>query len=107
MSLARWSNTRDTNEHAIISALEQVGATVEKIDTGGGVPDLLVGYRALNFLLEVKHPKTPLGGTSHSKLSESQIEFHRTWKGQVDIVRCELDALKAIGAVRQNGSRDA
>lgn len=80
---------RDENEPAIIAALERVGATVEQIPTGKGVPDLLCGFKGLNYLLEVKMPK--------GQLNSKQEKWHSKWNGQKCIVRNESDALSAIG----------
>lgn len=81
---------RDENEPEIIAALEAVGATVEQIPTGKGVPDLLIGY-GNNFLLEVKI----IGG----KLNKKQQVWHREWKGQKAVVHTPEDALRVIGAI--------
>ena len=82
---------RDDNEPAIIAALERVGATVEQIPTGRGVPDLLVGFCGANFLLECK--------TLHGKLNQKQRTWHGRWKGQASVVRTPERALSAIGAI--------
>lgn len=45
----------DGNQAQIVRALRQVGATVLSLaDMGDGCPDLLVGFRGFNILLEVK-----------------------------------------------------
>ena len=79
---------RDKCEPEIIKALEKVGATVEQIPTGKGVPDLLVGFRGQNFLMEVKMPK--------GKLNAKQVKWHGNWKGQVCVVRTPGEALSVI-----------
>lgn len=99
MALSKYANQRDTNEPDIITGLLQVGATVEVLDKP---LDLLVGYRGQNFLLEVKLPKGPKGGTSHSQLNDTQKIFFRTWQGQRCVVRTLDDALLAIGATRKS-----
>lgn len=45
---------------------------------GKGVPDLLVGYRGRNFLLEVKDGKKP---PSQIQLTPDQVEWHESWRG--------------------------
>ena len=57
---AATAGKRDANEAEIVAALQRVGATVERITTGGGVPDLLVGYWRKNYLMEVKQGKNKL-----------------------------------------------
>ena len=89
---------RDANEAEIIAALEAVGATVEQLPTGKGVPDLLIGYRGKNLLMEVK--KEAVKGkvfASHVKLNAKQVIWHDYWKGQKCIVRTPQEALDVIG----------
>lgn len=60
-------------------------------DMGGGFPDLVVGYRGVTYLLEVKGP----GG----KLRPSQVSFFARWRGgPVREVKTRDAALAAIGA---------
>lgn len=90
------ASRRDDNESGIVKALQQVGASVYRIDAGG-IPDLLVGFRRQMFLLEVKAPRGPRGGGG-GKLTKKQIEFRRDWRGPVPIiVRTQAEALTAIG----------
>ena len=56
---------------------------------GDGCPDVLVGYRRKNHLLEIKVK----GGT----LTPDQTMFHLAWKGSVSIVTTPEEALAAIG----------
>lgn len=80
----------DSTQRAVVSALRQVGATVESLaNVGGGVPDLLVGYRGTNYLLEVKAPK--------GKLTPQQKGFHLLWRGSVQTVYSVDQALAVIG----------
>ena len=80
---------RDANEPEIIKALLAVGASVEQLPTGRGVPDLLCGYMGMNYLLEVK--------TETGQLNAKQIAWHGSWHGKVSVVRTPAEALKAIG----------
>ena len=89
---------RDKSEPAIVSALESVGATVEQLPTGKGVPDLLVGYKGENYLLEVKRkPEKGKVYGSHVKLNKKQEIWHKCWRGSVSIVRTPEEALAVIG----------
>ncbi len=84
---------RDANEPEIVDALERVGATVARL-SGKGLPDLLVGFRGVNYAIEVKDgSKVP----SDRRLTPDQVEWHRTWRGQVDIANSIAEAFKAIG----------
>ena len=86
----------DANHAQIVKDLRKAGAEVESLaGIGLGVPDLLVSYRGVNYLLEVKRED----GT----LRVSQIEWMKRWRGQVDVVRSSQEALEAIGAVKRKG----
>ena len=80
----------DANQKSIVAALEAVGASVQLLHrVGGGCPDLLVGFRSENYLMEVKLPTTDL--------NELQEEWHSNWNGCSFVVRSTDDALKALG----------
>ena len=71
----------DRNQSEIVAALRGIGATVQPLHTvGKGCPDLLVGFRGRNWLIEVKDWKLP---PSEKRLTEDQQEWHAGWKGQV------------------------
>ena len=87
----------DRNQAEIVSALRGVGATVEPLHrVGGGCPDLMVGFRGGNFLLEVKDWKA---SNTDRKLRPNQAEWHDGWKGQSAVVETVDAALLAIGAI--------
>lgn len=93
----RRAAKRDENEAAIVEALEAVGATVERL-SGASIPDLLVGYRGVTTLMEVKQPAGAKGGTSHRDLLPGQAAWHAAWRGSpVAVVRTPAEALAAIG----------
>jgi len=82
----------DANQPEIVAALRRAGGTVTHIHTvGQGCPDLLVGFRGCNYLLECK----VIGG----KLTEAEKDWHETWEGQRAIVHSAEEALAAIGAI--------
>lgn len=84
----------DNNQSRIVSALRQAGATVTTLhEVGRGCPDLLVGFRGRNYLMEIKDGrKVP----SRRRLTETQIIWHAHWRGQVDIVNSVEEALDLI-----------
>jgi len=99
MGLHSHANQRDGNETIIVNALQGIGASVYRLDKPC---DLLVGFRGRNYLLEIKLPVGPRGGTSHSRLNDLQEEFAATWRGQFEVVRSVEDAIEAItGSVVQ------
>ena len=83
----RYDAQRDANEKEIVEALRAVGAKVLHLDD----VDLLVGFRGVNYLLEIK--------TAKGRLNKKQEKFFRGWVGQVNIVRTVDQALGLIGAI--------
>ncbi len=74
----------DHNQRAIVAALRAKGATVQLLHAvGRGCPDLLVGYRGLNLLIEVKDGSKP---PSARRLTPDQVIWHRAWAGHVEVV---------------------
>ena len=79
----------DANQSIIVDALRQVGARVVSLAAiGKGCPDLLVGFRGRNYLLEVKIDK--------GALTSMQVSFAEMWRGQVVVVRNVDEAIFAI-----------
>jgi hypothetical protein len=102
----RRASKVDRNQSEIVTALRQVGATVQPLHAvGAGCPDLLVGYRGLNYTLEVKDGQAAKSG---QKLTPAQIEWHEFWQGQVSVVNDVDAAFAAIGLTREkcNGMAD-
>ena len=81
---------RDLNEGDIKKALIAVGAAIVPLSIKG-VPDLLVGFRGINYLLEIKG--------DDGKLTDDEFTFFEIWEGQCCVVRTPEEALKAIGAI--------
>lgn len=81
----------DTNQRPIVEQLRGIfgpDCVFDLSAVGQGCPDIMVGVRGVNLLMEIK---TPTG-----KLTDDQIIFHRTWPGQVAVVRSLADALAII-----------
>lgn len=80
----------DHNQNEIVQALRQIGATVVLLHkVGSGVPDLLVGFRGVTYLLEVKQLK--------GKPNLLQERWYREWNGRAPvIVKTVDDAINAI-----------
>ena len=74
----------DSNQGEIVRFLRSIGASVASIATvGTGVPDLIVGYRGVNYLVEVKDGSKP---PSQRRLTPAEEKFHAEWRGTVHIV---------------------
>lgn len=83
----RSHHRRDENEPEIVDALEAIGCTVFRV---GRPVDLLVGYRARNYLIECKNPD------GLNKLTDFQKDWMPTWKGQVMIVETAEQAIELV-----------
>ena len=83
----------DQNQPEIVDALRKIGATVQPLHgVGAGCPDILVGYRGRNLLVEIKDGSKP---PSARKLTPDQVEWHASWRGQVAVAD-SIDAAIAI-----------
>ena len=89
--MGRTAARIDENQPEIVKALRQVGCTVQSLaGVGNGCPDLLVGFRGQNMLMEVKDgDKKP----SARKLTDDQEEWHNDWFGSVFVVESVPEAM--------------
>lgn len=85
----------DANQAEIVAALRGAGASVQHLHTvGKGCPDILVGYRRQNILMEIKDGSLP---PSRRGLTADELEWHDAWRGNVCVVNSVRDALGVIG----------
>lgn len=92
----------DSCQVAIVRDLRKVGASVSLLSNlGGGIPDLLVGWRGNNYLFECKNPLLP---PSKQRLTPDEYVFHRTWNGQVSVVQSAQDCID-IMSLSPNSTR--
>lgn len=81
----------DANQTQIVTA---AGATVLSLaDLGKGCPDLVCGYRGVNYLLEVKDGSKP---PSKRKLTPDEAAWHAGWAGQVTVINSPDEALELL-----------
>lgn len=59
--------------------------------------DLLVGWKGVNWLIEVKRSYGPRGGRAGRRLTPAQRAFFDSWKGQVRKVHSLDDVLALLG----------
>lgn len=84
----------DDNQNEIVDALRKIGATVQPLHAvGKGCPDILVGWRGMNTLLEIKDSNKP---ASAIRLTQDQIKWHAMWGGQVTVVKSIQEAIEAV-----------
>lgn len=84
----------DDNQAEIVAALRAVGCSVQILSAvGSGCPDILVGVREHNLLMEIKDgSKVP----SKQALTTDERLWHIGWRGNVCVVRSVEDALSKI-----------
>lgn len=88
----------DRNQPEIVKALRKVGASVQSLaELGRGVPDLLVAYKGVWYLMEVKDGLQP---ESRRRLTEDEQNWHDSVRAKVSIVKSVDEALAVIGAVK-------
>jgi len=80
--LRAYANKRDKAEADIVDALRQAGCSVVRMDKPC---DLLVGHRRATYLVEVK--------TGKGKLTDSQSDFTKTWKGSPVFIIRDVDGV--------------
>lgn len=92
LSRVRRAARVDDNQCEIVKALRAAGATVQSIAAiGKGAPDILVGYRGRNLLMEIKDGSKP---KSRQSLTALEADWHTVWRGQVCIVNSSDQAVK-------------
>jgi len=78
----------DSNQEQIVAALRAMGATVRIVTQGNGLPDLLVGFRGMTILMEVKDgQKVP----SARKLTPAEQKFFDEWRGGIVAIVNSVD----------------
>lgn len=60
---------------------------------GKGFPDVVIGYKGLNYLVEIKDGKK---SKSQKKLTIDEIKFHESWNGQIIVVENIDDVLRML-----------
>ena len=76
----------DNCQVQVVKALRDLGATVQHLHAvGKGCPDIVVGFKGKNLLLEIKDGDKKV-------LTPDQVNWHKLWKGQVNVVTSIDDA---------------
>lgn len=91
----------DENQKDIVKELRLIpGMSVFSTHiVGKGFPDIVVGYRGVNYLFEIKDGSKP---KSAQKLTQAEELFHAIWNGQVDIVTSSKEIFKKL-KIKQHG----
>lgn len=91
-----YSRKVDDNQPDVVRQLRRVpGLSVTPThQVGGGFPDLCVGWRGRNLLVELKDPrKIP----SKRALTKSEQEWHKSWPGEAIVAETAQDIMVALG----------
>lgn len=98
MRYSYTSTRRDANQKKIIEAYESVGASVQDLSSiGGGCVDLLVGYKRVNYCIEVKNLERKGGPNNRVDTLGKQLKWRAEWNGTSCVVGTVEEALRAIG----------
>ena len=90
----RQAARTDANHSEIVKAFNQAGMGVRSLAAvGDGMTDIIVGFRGLNCLIEIKDPNQP---PSKRQLTAAQQKFHAEWPGQIAVVETADAAIEAV-----------
>lgn len=93
--MARQRGRVDANHVAVVNALRMAGASVQSLaDIGKGCPDLLVAFRGVIYLMEVKDGSKPPWAR---RMTEDEVTWIANWKAIVHVVTTVDEALDVIG----------
>ena len=83
----------DANQKKIVSQLREIGCSVlHTHQLGKGAPDIIVGYKGKNYLIEIKDGDKPL---AQQKLTLDEIKFQAEWQCQYHVAN-SFDSLLEI-----------
>lgn len=96
----RRAGRTDANQSVIVAALRKLGCSVAITSgAGNGLPDLLVGWRGVTVLMEIKDGAKR---ECDRPLTEAEAHFLATWKGgPAVVVKDEQEAINAVLAHRR------
>lgn len=84
----------DDNQREVVVALRNIGCSVTLLHAvGEGCPDILVGFRQQNMLMEIKDGKKP---PSARKLTAAQQDWHAKWRGKAHVVSSVDHAIDVV-----------
>lgn len=87
--IPRYAARRDKVELDVVKQLRSISGISVEVISIKNVGDLLIGFRGVTYLIELKSK----GG----KLTDGQKQFHNEWTGQHAICTTLEDILKVIG----------
>ena len=97
--MSRYAKRTDDNHRSVVEELRDAmpDATISDASGAGkGCPDLVIGWRGLNFLFELKDPKKPKSGR---RLTKAQVGMHSNWQGQIGVGHSAADIAVQIARI--------
>lgn len=93
----RYSAKVDANQKGVIKSLRGIPGVSVAITSslGEGFPDFVVGYRGVNYMIELKDGNKP---PSARKLTDDEELFKSKWKGQYAVCNSFDEIFKIINA---------
>jgi len=89
----------DANQSEVVAKLRALGATVQSLaPLGRGCPDLLIGYRGTNWVVELKDGRLM---PSARKLTPDEAAWADAWRGQVATAGSWEEIAALIGARKE------
>ena len=80
----------DNNQSEILKKLDKIpGLSVFDVHRQPGLCDLLIGYKKVNYMIEIK--------SKNGTLSPSQKEFHSDWRGTIHVIYSFEEILIILG----------
>ena len=104
----RFRRRTDSNHAEIVRALKQIGCSVLDLSAvGAGCPDILIGYRGRNVLVEIKrwgHIDKPQG-RHERETAERQKRFRDGWNGLPVAVVDSIEQAVLVATAAQGVTR--
>lgn len=80
----------DAIQKECVAEARQIGASVISLSSvGHGCPDLLIGWRGKNLLVEIK-------SHDNAKLTEDQVILHATYHGKIYVIYSAEQLLEVL-----------
>lgn len=93
----------DANQPEIVKGLRRAGASVLIVSNLKNCFDILVGFRGVNYIMEIKDGEKP---PSKRGLTDGEKRFREGWQGgEYHIVLSLEQALEIIGATKKKDER--
>ena len=92
--MSRLAKRTDGNHSLVVEQLREALPEANIFDSSGagrGFPDLVIGWKGFNFLVELKNP-----ARGRTRLTKAQVGFHENWQGPIFIAHSSLEVLAHI-----------